>query len=88
VVVRAGLIGPRLALSNKKKRPFICGDYMAERDDFLAMALELLRRAETELDPKMRAGLEELAEHYRQLAEQNHDGGLIIELALPSKPQN
>jgi hypothetical protein len=61
---------------------------MAERGDYLAMALEVLRRAETEPDPKMRAGLEELAEHYRQLAEHDHEGGLIIEFELPPKPQN
>jgi hypothetical protein len=47
------------------------------------MALALLRRAETEPDPEMRAGLEEVAEHYRQLAEQDSNGGLIIEFELP-----
>jgi hypothetical protein len=52
------------------------------------MALEVLRRAETEPNPEMRAGLEELAEHYRQLGEQDPDGGLIIEFELPPKTQN
>jgi hypothetical protein len=61
---------------------------VAERNDYLAMALEVLRRAETEPNPEMRAGLEELAEHYRQLGEQDPDGGLIIEFELPPKTQN
>ena len=38
---------------------------MAEGDNYLAMALNLLRRAEKLADPEKRAGLEALAEHYR-----------------------
>jgi hypothetical protein len=43
---------------------------MAEGDNYLAMALDLLSRAENEADSEKRAGLEALAEQYRIQAEQ------------------
>jgi uncharacterized protein (DUF2235 family) len=54
---------------------------MAEGDNYLAMALSLLRRAEKLADPEKRAGLEALAEHYRIQAERvRHMSALTIGL--------
>jgi uncharacterized protein (DUF2235 family) len=54
---------------------------MAEGDNYLAMALNLLRRAEKLADPEKRAGLEALAEHYRIQAERvRHMSALTIGL--------
>jgi hypothetical protein len=56
---------------------------MAEGDNYLAMALDLLRRAENEVDPEKRAGLEALAEQYRIQAEQvRHNTALTVEFRL------
>ena len=56
---------------------------MAEGDNYLAMALDLLRRAENEADLEKRAGLEALAEQYRIQAEQvRHDTALSVEFRL------
>jgi hypothetical protein len=61
---------------------------MAEGDNYLAMALDLLRRAENEADSEKRAGLEALAEQYRIQAEQvRHNSGLTIEFTLPEQPK-
>ena len=57
---------------------------MAEGDNYLFMALDLLRRAEKEADPKKRAGLEALADSYRSRAEDiRHNSGLTVEFHLP-----
>jgi len=53
---------------------------MAEGDNYLAMALNLLRRAEKLADPEKRAGLEALAEHYRIQAERVRQSALTIGL--------
>jgi hypothetical protein len=56
---------------------------MAEGDNYLAMALDLLRRAENEADSEKRAGLEALAEQYRIQAEQvRHNIALTVEFRL------
>jgi hypothetical protein len=56
---------------------------MAEGDNYLAMALDLLRRAENEADSEKRAGLEALAEQYRIQAEQvRHNTALTVEFRL------
>jgi hypothetical protein len=56
---------------------------MAEGDNYLAMALDLLRRAENEADLEKRAGLEALAEQYRIQAEQvRHNTALSVEFRL------
>ena len=50
---------------------------MAQRDYYLALALELLARAD-EPDPEKRAGFEALAASYRRMAEQTpHEAGQI-----------
>ena len=46
------------------------GDLVAQRDHYLALALELLARADGEPDPEKRAGFEALAASYRRMAEQ------------------
>jgi hypothetical protein len=62
------------------------GKGMAEGDKYLAMALELLRRAENKLDPAKRAGLETLAEQYRAQAEQaRRDSALTIKFKFPEQ---
>jgi hypothetical protein len=61
---------------------------MAEGDNYLAMALDLLRRAENEADSEKRAGLEALAEQYRIQAEQvRHNTALTVEFTLPEQPK-
>jgi hypothetical protein len=52
---------------------------MAEGDNYLARALELLRRAEKGTDPEKRKALETLAEDYREQAEKPHHTGLTVE---------
>ena len=60
------------------------GDLVAQRDYYLALALELLARADGESDPEKRAGFEALAASYRLTAEQApHEAGLIIDVELP-----
>ena len=60
------------------------GDPVAQRDYYLALALELLARADGEPDPERRAGLEALAASYRRMAEQApHEAGRIIDVELP-----
>jgi hypothetical protein len=49
---------------------------MAEGDNYLAMALDLLRRAENEADSEKRAGLEALAEQYR--IQSGHSPKLLV----------
>ena len=50
----------------------------------LALALELLARADGEPDPEKRAGFEALAASYRRMAEQApHEGDPIIDAELP-----
>ena len=56
------------------------GDPVAQRDYYLALALELLAKADGEPDPERRAGLEALAASYRRMAEQS---GRIIDVELP-----
>ena len=57
---------------------------MAQRDYYLALALELLARADGEPDPEKRAGFEALASNYRSMAEHAaHEGDLIINPDLP-----
>jgi len=54
---------------------------MAEGDNYLAMALNLLRRVEKFADPEKRAGFEALAEHYRIQAERmRHKSALTVRL--------
>ena len=56
---------------------------MAQRDYCLALALELLARADGEPDPEKRAGFEALAASYRRMAEQApHEGDLIVDVEL------
>jgi hypothetical protein len=51
---------------------------VAQGDYYLALALELLARADGEPDPEKRAGFEALAASYRRMAEQTpHEAGLI-----------
>ena len=58
------------------------GDPVAQRDYYLALALELLAKADG--DPERRAGLEALAASYRRMAEQApHEAGRIIDVELP-----
>ena len=60
------------------------GDSVAQRDYYLALALQLLARADGEPDPEKRAGFEALASNYRRMAEQApHEGDLIIDVDLP-----
>ena len=62
-------------------RPIVWGLRMAEGDNYLAMALDLLRRAENEADSEKRAGLEALAEQYGIQAEQvRHNTALTVEV--------
>jgi hypothetical protein len=57
---------------------------VTQRDYYLALALELLARADGEPDPERRAGLEALAASYRRMAEQApHEAGRIIDVELP-----
>ena len=56
---------------------------MAEGDNLLAMALELLRRAENETDPDKRAGLETLAEGYRARAEELRKSASTLQFGTP-----
>jgi hypothetical protein len=58
---------------------------MASADEYLAMSLDLLSRAECEADPDKRAKLEALAESYRRTAEQTKASTLTIESDLSSK---
>jgi hypothetical protein len=63
-----------------------CGEgVMASADEYLAMSLDLLSRAECESDPEKRVKLEALAESYRRTAEQAKASALTIEIDLPSK---
>jgi hypothetical protein len=56
---------------------------VAQRDYYLALALELLARADGEPDPEKRAGFETLA---ASIAEQaSHEAGLIIDSELPNE---
>ena len=60
------------------------GELVAQRDYYLALALELLARADGEPDPEKRAGFEALAASYRRMAEQApHEGDPIIDAELP-----
>jgi hypothetical protein len=60
------------------------GDSVAQRDYYLALALELLVRADGEPDPEKPSGFEALAANYRRMAEQApHEGDLIIDAELP-----
>ena len=62
----------------------VTGDSVARRDYYLALALQLLARADGEPDPEKRAGFEALAASYRRMAEQApHEAGLIIDVELP-----
>ena len=59
---------------------------MASGDAYRAKALELLAHAETENDPTMRAGFENLAAAYLRLAEQaDRNTRLTVEFELPEK---
>ena len=59
---------------------------MAQRDYYLALALELLARADGEPNPEKRAGFETLAASYRRMAEQApHGAAVIIDLELPNE---
>jgi hypothetical protein len=58
------------------------GHAMASPDEYLAMSLDLLAKAERETDPAKRAQLEALAESYRRTAGKPE---LTIEFNLPSK---
>jgi hypothetical protein len=59
---------------------------MTSGDSYRAKALELLAHAETENDPEMRTGFENLAAAYLRLAEQaERNTKLTIEFELPSK---
>ena len=62
---------------------------MAEGDNYLAMSLELLRRAEKETDPEKRKALETLAEDYREQAEKVRHTEMTVEFEYPDekKPQ-
>jgi len=60
------------------------GDLVAQRDYYLALALQLLARADGESEPEKRAGFEALAASYRRMAEQApHEAGLIIDVESP-----
>jgi len=62
---------------------------MAEGDNYLAMALNLLRRAEKLADPEKRAGLEALAEHYRIQAERvRHMSALLSDCPKNKRRSN
>ena len=62
---------------------------MASGDAYRAKALELLAHAETENDPEMRAGFENLAAAYLRLAEQaERNTKLTIEFELPAKDKD
>jgi len=57
---------------------------MASGDEYRAKALELLAHADTESDPLLRSGFENLAAAYLRLAEQaERNTKLIIEFDLP-----
>jgi len=57
---------------------------MASGDGYRAKALELLAHADTESDPLLRSGFENLAAAYLRLAEQaERNTKLIIEFDLP-----
>jgi len=59
---------------------------MASGDAYRAKALELLAHAETENDPLLRSGFENLAAAYLRLAEQaERNTKLTIEFELPDK---
>ena len=62
----------------------VTGDSVAQRDYYLALALQLLARADGEPNPEKRAGFEALAASYRRMAEQApHEADLIIDVELP-----
>ena len=57
---------------------------MASGDGYRAKALELLAHAETESDPVLRGGFENLAAAYLRLAEQaERNTKLVVEFELP-----
>jgi hypothetical protein len=58
---------------------------MASADEYLAMSLDLLSKAERETNPEKRARLEALAESYRRTGETASKPGLRAESELPSK---
>jgi uncharacterized protein (DUF2235 family) len=61
---------------------------MAEGDNYLSMALELLRRAEKETDPEKRKALETLAKDYREQAEKARHTGLTVEFEMPDEKKS
>jgi hypothetical protein len=61
---------------------------MASADEYLAMSLDLLSKAERETNPEKRARLEALAESYRRTGETASKPGLRAEFELPSKDVN
>ena len=61
---------------------------MASADEYLAMALDLLAKAERETDAEKRARLEALAESYRRTGELMSKAPLIVAFELPSKDTN
>jgi hypothetical protein len=61
---------------------------MASADEYLAMALDLLAKAEREADPERRVKLEALAESYRHTAELARKPGLVVDFELPSRKAN
>jgi len=81
--LRNQMIGQPLILNVEFHRADLGAGPMAEGDKYLAMALELLGRAEKEPNPEKRAGLESLAESYRSRAEQIRASALIVEFNLP-----
>ena len=59
---------------------------MTSGDAYRAKALELLAHAETETDPEIRTGFENLAAAYLRLAEQaERNTKLTIEFELPGE---
>jgi len=81
------MIGQPLILNVEFHRADLGAGPMAEGDKYLAMALELLGRAEKEPNPEKRAGLESLAESYRSRAEQIRASALIVEFNLPPETE-
>jgi hypothetical protein len=61
---------------------------MASADEYLAMSLDLLGKAERESNPEKRARLEALAESYRRTGEVASKAGTPSEFEPPSKDAN
>ena len=57
---------------------YLRGENLPDADNYLAMALDLLARAEKEPKPEKRLGLEILAEHYRVQGEQMRRAALMV----------